>query len=163
MDGHDAMVETHGEEAVSARVAPVGRKVQQAEQPDKGALGDVLPGDPLQIEIAAKVAVGIFLISQGHNPGIKPQFATSAAPRTQCGQADEIVAQIPPFGTPAMVAVAPRTKQRCTTPGRPLRGKAYVKNWRGGKPLDPVMTRRGDCAVMPPVRPQQPCQTIASV
>ncbi len=42
MDGWNAAVKPQREEAVTARGAAVSRKMQQAEEPEKPALGDVI-------------------------------------------------------------------------------------------------------------------------
>lgn len=122
MDGRNAAVEPQREEAVTARGAAVSRKMQQAEEPEKPALGYVIAGDALQVQIAATLAVRILLISQGHRQGVEAQLATPAAPGARTYKSDKQVQGAPPFGAPAQVAVATWADQSFTPSLFPILG-----------------------------------------
>lgn len=73
--------------------AAVGREMQPAPHARKGSFVHVMPGDLLEIEVAAAPAVRVAGERHRRGPTVEARFARPAAPRAQPGQAEQMVFQ----------------------------------------------------------------------
>jgi hypothetical protein len=110
--GHNSAELQDAEEAVAARVAPVGGKAQPALHKDEGAVFDAFAGDVLKIEIAAARTVRKAFQDGSDAPGMKSPLAAVAAPRAQAGRSEHKVENSVAVRTKTIVTATLRTNHR---------------------------------------------------
>jgi hypothetical protein len=105
----DAAIRQEAEEFFAAGVATIRRKQEQALQDEQGPLLDALPGDMLEIKIAALGAVRVPREKERHASRVETEIAGVAAPGTQRGEAGEKIEDAAAARTKAISASALRT------------------------------------------------------
>ena len=105
----DAAIRQDTKESLAAGVATIRRKQEHALQDEQGPLLDALPGDMLEIKIAALGAVCVPREKERHASRVEPEIAGVAAPGTQRGEAGEEIEDATATRTKAISASALRT------------------------------------------------------
>lgn len=84
--GHDPAVPQDAEKALAARIAPVGREIQEALQYQHGSVVDAFPRNVLEIKISALGTMGVLREGHGYAVGAVAVVAGVASPGFEIDQ-----------------------------------------------------------------------------
>ena len=146
--GENAAERLHAEKAVPAGIASIRRKTKPTLECDHRASFHAFARDVLQVEVSAARAVRVQRECRGHFPGVKPQLARHAAPRSRAGEARDKIGDAASMRSVAFSASAARTDHclfdASAPKARTLKLRSISKTAQAGKfaPKCPAMPPR---------------------